>query len=81
MEQKIWKKSHMDLPIPDSNLQPSSHKSNALPTELPGLQLKGRKLIYELTQTWIAAAQWLLAYCYGQLPGTMELSNDGLDLF
>ena len=27
----------MDLPIPDSNLQPSSHKSNALPTELSGL--------------------------------------------
>ena len=36
-EQKIWKKSHMDLPIPDSNLQLSSHKPNALPTELPGL--------------------------------------------
>ena len=27
----------MDLPIPDSNLQPSSYKSNALPTELTGL--------------------------------------------
>ena len=36
-EQKLWKQSHMDLPIPDSNLQPSSHKSNALQTELPGL--------------------------------------------
>ena len=30
----------MDLPIPDSNLQPSSRKSNALPTELLGLPLK-----------------------------------------
>ena len=35
-ELKIWKQSHMDLPIPDSNLQPSSHKANALPTDLPG---------------------------------------------
>ena len=23
-------------------------------------------------------SQWLLAYCYGQLPGTIKLSNDGL---
>ena len=28
---------HWDLPIPDSNLQPSSHKSNTILTELPGL--------------------------------------------
>ena len=33
-EQKLWKKSHIDL---DSNLQLSSHKSNALPNELLGL--------------------------------------------
>ena len=39
MEHKLWNQFHMDLPIPDWNLRPSSHKSNALPTELPGLQI------------------------------------------
>ena len=37
-QQKILKSpSHMDLPSPELSLQPSSHKSNALLTELPGL--------------------------------------------
>ena len=26
-------------------------------------------------------SQWLLAYCYGQLPGTTEISNIGLGLY
>ena len=36
-KQTIWKQSHINLPIPDSNVQPFSHKSNALLTELRGV--------------------------------------------
>ena len=36
---KVWKESHMDLPILDSNLQLFSYKLNALPTEVPGLTM------------------------------------------
>ena len=30
---------YMDLPIPDLNLQPSSHKSHTLPTDLSGFPI------------------------------------------
>ena len=30
----------MDFPFPDLNLQPSSHKSNALPTELMMIEME-----------------------------------------
>ena len=29
----------------------------------------------------LGSQQWLLAYCYGQLPGKMGLSNIGLGLY
>ena len=38
---------HMELPILDSNLQPSDHKYNALPTELPGLSDKKISTLYK----------------------------------
>ena len=37
VDQKLWKWPHMDLPIPNSNLQHLSHKSNAPAAELSGM--------------------------------------------
>ena len=34
-----------------------------------------------LTHCCMVVDQWLLAYCYGQLPGTIKLSNNSLDLY
>ena len=49
----------------------------------PGAHLfaNPNQVINEIKNILVEFDQWLLAYCYGQLPGTIEFSNSGLGLY